>query len=216
MTIKLKKDAVTHGEYRQDAFSVEFPTEAENAVNQFSRRLDTANGYIAELQEKNDNLDKSLKKSKGERDQIEEEVTALKKKGDSIDPAELDKRADERADVKGVAHHLKVKDYQDKSNPEIKAMVVQAANPDLKMDGMDPMVIEGRYQGVVDGIRRDHKSFQSLAALKQVTSPGRQDGDKVTTDDDKTPRQKYIQDMDNLHTMTPDQIEKKWAGNSQA
>ena len=216
MSIKLKKESVKHGDYRQDAFTIEYPAEAENAVTQVSRRLDTANDYIAELQEKNDNLHNSLKKSKGERDQKDEELAALKKKGDSIDPAELDKKADERADVKGVAHHLKVDKYQDKSNVEIKAMIVQKANPDLKMDGMDPMVVEGRFQAICDGIRRDNKSLQSLAALKQVTAPGRQDGDKVTTDDDKSPRQKYVEDVQDLHLMTTAEIEKKWAGDAQA
>ena len=215
MTIKMKREAVSHGDYRQDAFSVEFPSEAEAAVNKIGGKLDSANQHIENLQAISDAHEKDKKKAEGERDQANENLDALKKKGDAMDPAELDAKADERADVKGVAHHLKVDGYAEKSNQEIKAMIVKAINPDLKMDGMDVMVIEGRYQSICDGIRKDNKSLESLAALKQITSPTHQDGDrKPMGDGDDNPQRKYAQDMEDLHTMTPDQIRDKWSGKS--
>ncbi len=213
MTIKLKREAVSHGDYRQDAFEIQFGKESEDAVSALTSRLDTANSHIEALQGKSDAYEADAKKHKGEADQANEDLEKHKKKGDAIDPAKLDAMADERADVKGVAHHLKVDGYADKANDEIKAMIVKAANPDLKMDGMDPMIVEGRYQSICDTIRKDNKALESLAALRQVTSPVRQDGDKVTNKDgEDEPRNKYTEDMAGLHNMTEDQIRKKWAG----
>ena len=214
MTIKMKREAVKHGDYHQDAFEVQFDQESEQAVNAMAAKLDAANAHIETLLAKSDGHEDAAKKAKGEHDQKDEELEALKKKGDAIDPEKLDAMADERADVKGVAHHLKVADYADKSNGVIKTMIVKATNPDLKMDDMDPMIVEGRYQAICDGIRKDNKSLESLAALKQVTSPVRQDGDKVTTDVDDNPQRKYAEDVADLHTMSEDDIQKKWAGNS--
>ncbi|MCK5641295.1 MAG: DUF2213 domain-containing protein [Gammaproteobacteria bacterium] len=46
MTIKLKREAVSHGDYRQDAFEIKYDKESEDAVTALTSKLDAANRHI--------------------------------------------------------------------------------------------------------------------------------------------------------------------------
>ena len=109
-----------------------------------------------------------------------------------------------------MAGHKGVKDIVGKSNDQLKAAVVQIDNPKLKMDGMDAMIIEGRYGAICDGIMKETKGLQSLAQLRKTTTADPKndaDPDKVTP----SPRAKLMQDQASMHGKTEAEVKQDWA-----
>lgn len=212
MSILIRRQAVSIGDYRQDAFEVMVDSDSEQAINTVLRKLDEANAQAQSMQDKYDAEKSGHTKTKAEKDQMDEDA---KKKHDGPDPLELRKLAAEYADVLGVAAHMGIKDINDTASIEsIKALVVQQHNPDFKTDGADPMIIEGRYGIICDGIMKELKAGQSLAALGSITT-GDPKLDKVDTGNDPSPRQQYKQDMQGLHLLTDAQIKERWAKSSE-
>jgi len=209
MTIKLKRDAVSVGEYRQDAFDIQFEDKSEPAINTLASKLDEANAQVRVLQDKYDGEKGEHTKTKASKDQLEEDA---KKKSDGPDPVELNRLAAARADVMGVAAHVGLTGVDEHTDEQIKAMVVQKHNPDLKMDGLDPLIVEGRYDAICDGIRQENKNLDSLAALKRITTPDAESARREDSDD-AGPRERFVRDMQGLHELTPAQIKEKWAAN---
>lgn len=204
MTIKRIIQATQVGDFRQDSTELTYDEESAKAVESVIGRYDAAMVALKESNAKLDTAHKEKSKAEGERDQAVED--AKKKK---TDHAELDKMADERADVKGVAAHLGLKDYADKSNAEIKRMVVAAHNPDIKLDDLEDGNIEGRYGMICDGILAENKGLESLAALKKTSSPviKKDDGEEPKL----SPRQDMINDFSNMHGKTESQVKTDWA-----
>ncbi len=209
MTIKRKLEAVSHGDFRQDAIEITYDKETESTVDALVNRLDQSNAHIKVLQDKYEGEEGARKKAEGERDQTKDEL-AKAKKDDGIDPVKLDEMAAERADVLGVAGHKGIKDIVGKSNDQLKAAVVQIDNPKLKMDAMDAMIIEGRYGAICDGIMKETKGLQSLAQLRKTTTADPKndaDPDKVTP----SPRAKLMQDQASMHGKTEAEVKQDWA-----
>ncbi len=216
MTIKRKLQAVTMGKqdtetaYRADAMDIAFDEKAEPVVTQLTDQLDKANAHMELMQEKLDAVHGAKSKAEGERDQLEDD-----KKKKQKDHAEIDKMADVRADLKGVAAHLGVKDYADKSNVEIMGLVVAHRNPDLKLDDLSEGNIEGRFGAICDGIKQEHKGLESLAALKSATGPAtREDVDPSKTQ--PSPRVGMIEDVQDMHGKTEAEVKKDWADKKKA
>lgn len=209
MTIKRRLEAVSHGDFRQDAIEISYDKETESTVDALVNRLDQSNAQIKILQDKYEGSEGARKKAEGERDQTKTDLEKAKK-DDGIDPVKLDEMAAERADVLGVAGHKGVKDIVGKSNAQLKAAVVQIDNPKLKMDGLDPMIIEGRYGAICDGIVAENKGLQSLAQLRKTTTADPKndvDPNKL----DPSPRQKLMKDQASMHGKTEAQVKEDWA-----
>lgn len=207
MTIKRKLVAVTHGDFRQDSIELTYDEDSATVVDQLVTRLDESNAAVALIQDKYDASEKGKKKAEGERDQLADD--AKKKDGDH---AKLDAMADERAELKGVAAHMGVKNYSDMSNAEIKRAVVAVKNPKLKLDDLSDENVDGRFGMICDGIREENKNLESLAALKAMTAP-RSDGDIDPENSEQTPRQKMHADMADMQGKTEAEVKAAWAAN---
>lgn len=206
MTIKLKREAVTIGNYHQDGFEVEFEQESEHAVSAISARLDEAHRELAFLTDQNNEEVENHTMTRAALDQLVEDAES---NNGAIDPIELNRLASARADVMGVASHMGLTDIEEKTDEEIKALVVSKHNPDLKMDGLDPLVIEGRYGMICDGIRAENKGMESLAALRKITTLDPSDRND-RSGESETPRERYVTDIQDMHKLTAEQIQERW------
>ena len=215
MIIKRILQALTLGkqdtgtEYRQDKMELSFEEKADPVVQQLTDAIDAAHDHIKLMQGKLDSSDGAKKKAEGERDQMEEDA---KKK--THDHAELDKMADVRADLKAVAAHIGCKDFSDKSNEQITAMVVAQHNPDLDVSKLDASNIAGRFGMICDGIKAENKGLGSLAALKAATGPITKTD--VGNPNTPTPRQEYVEDVADMHGKTEAEVKADWATKEKA
>ncbi len=169
MTIQRKLQSVVHGDFRQDAVDLKYAEESGAAMDIVLTRLDESNAMIKTLQDNLHAEEEKKKKVEGERDQAKDDA-----KKSHEDHAAMDERADERANVKGVALHLKAATMdamKSMSSADIKKSVVTKQNPDLKMDGLDVGRIEGRYDAICDGIQAELKANGQTLKLGEITSP---------------------------------------------
>lgn len=178
MTIKIKRNAITLATFKQDAFEVVVDNEdAEKSVMPALEKLDTAIDHIKKLEEKVSLL-------QGRNDELVEKA--------ELPPERLDQLGQERADILGVAHHIGLTNIDSLRNDEIKKMVVHKVNPQLNLDDLDQPYINGRYDSVIDNIKKNNKAIKSLSQLRQITrSDDYQDGVEVDT---RSPRDKFIED----------------------
>jgi len=178
MTIKIKRSAITLATFKQDAFEVVVDNEdTEKSVAPALEKLDAAIDHIKKLEEKVSLL-------QGRNDELVEKA--------ELPPERLDELGQERADILGVAHHVGLTNIDSLRNDEIKKMVVHKINPQLKLDDLDQPYINGRYDSVIDNIKKNNKAVKSLSQLRQITrSDDYQDG---AEEDTRSPRDKFIQD----------------------
>ena len=181
MTIKLKRNAVTTSTFKQDAFEVIVDNEeTEKSVNPALEKLDAAIVHIIKLEDKVSLL-------QGRNDELVEKA--------ELPPERLDELGQERADILGVAHHVGLTNVDSLRNDEIKKMVVHKINPQLKLDDLDQPYINGRYDSVIDNIKKNNKAVKSLSQLRQITRSDSYNEDEVDT---RSPRDKFIQDESNM------------------
>jgi len=178
MTIKIKRPAIALATFKQDAFEVVVDNEdTEKSVAPALEKLDAAIDHIKKLEEKVSLL-------QGRNDELVEKA--------ELPPERLDELGQERADILGVAHHVGLTNIDSLRNDEIKKMVVHKINPQLKLDDLDQPYINGRYDSVIDNIKKNNKAVKSLSQLRQITrSDDYQDG---AEEDTRSPRDKFIQD----------------------
>jgi len=178
MTIKIKRAAITLATFKQDAFEVVVDNEeTEKSVMPALEKLDAAIDHIKKLEEKVSLL-------QGRNDELVEKA--------ELPPERLDELGQERADILGVAHHVGLTNIDSLRNDEIKKMVVHKINPQLKLDDLDQPYINGRYDSVIDNIKKNNKAVKSLSQLRQITrSDDYQEGENLDT---RSPRDKFIQD----------------------
>ena len=215
MTIKRKITAVQHGDaetaYRMDGVEIEYEDKSEKAVEAVVVRLDTANAHIKLLTDSVHQSEKDKKKAEGERDQAVEDG-----KKSSHDHARLDALADARADVKGVAAHMGLKDFNALSNEDIRKGVVALKNPKLDVDKLSAENIEGRFGMICDTIMEENKGLESLAALKVATAPGVRNDDVDPTKVEPSPRDKMIADIQGMNGKSEAEVKKDWADGEKA
>jgi hypothetical protein len=108
-----------------------------------------------------------------------------------LPPERLDQLGQERADMLGVAHHVGLNNIDMLSNDEIKKMVVHKINPKLNLDDLDQPYINGRYDSVIDNIKKNNKAVKSLSQLRQIT---RSDDYNEDEEDQRSPRDRFIED----------------------
>jgi len=192
MTIKIKRNAVKTGRFNLDAAAIEVSKEGEPEIRVAYEHLDSAVEVIKALESEVDKL-------QGKNDELEERATQ------AIAPERLDALTRERADLCGVADHVGVENYAKLDNAGIKKAIVQKSNPDCRMDEKSEDYIDGRYESVVDRIKQDDKGLESLATLRKVMTKDNINTDPTKTkldEDEKTPRQKYLDSVHNLHEKT--------------
>ena len=182
MTIKLKRNAVVTSTFKQDAFEVVVDNEeTEKSVTPALEKLDAAIIHIK-------TLESEVSLLKGRNDELVEKA--------ELPPERLDQLGQERADILGVAHYVGLTNIDMLRNDEIKKMVVHKANPKLNLDELDQPYINGRYDSVIDNIKKNNKAIKSLSQLRQITrSDDYQDGEEV---DDRSPRAKFVEDASNM------------------
>lgn len=181
MTIKIKRDAISTRTYKADSFDITVADEAaEEAIKPLIEKHDAAIEHIR-LQ------DNKIAELQGRVDELVEKS--------ELPPERLDELGQERADIIGVATHLGLEGVDKLRNDEIKKLIVHKANPKLDLDNEDQSYINGRYDGVVETIKKDNKSLRSLSELRQMT----QRDDYLDPDrDERTPRQKFVEDSTKL------------------
>ena len=215
MTIKRKITAVQHGDaqtaYRMDGVEIEYEDKSEKAVEALNDRLDAANAHIKVVTDAFDDEAKKKKKAEGERDQAVEDG-----KKSSHDHARLDALADARADVKGVAAHMGLKDFNALSNQDIRKGVVALKNPKLNVNELSDENIEGRFGMICDTIMEENKGLESLAALKVATAPGVRNDDVDPTKVEPSPRDKMIADIQGMNGKSEAEVKKDWADGEKA
>jgi len=182
-TVKIIKDAITIGDYKVDAITLEVEDSDEEAVQQVFKQRDDA---LTALKTSHADVERLT----GERDALKE--TAV------ITPERLDSLARERAEVLEVADGagLKREDTAPLSNADIQRKVVMARWPDTKADASDDY-IQGRFDVVQSDQAQETKNKSKMAILGQA---GRKTdaGDKLD-DEDMTPRQKLALHRDDIH-----------------
>lgn len=181
MTTKIQREAVTTASFKQDAFEVVVDSdEAEKSVRPALEKLDAAIMHIRKLDDK-------ISLLQGRNDELVEKA--------ELPPERLDALGQERADILGVAHHVGLDNIDSLRNDEIRKMVVHKINPQLKLDDLDQPYINGRYDSVIDNIRKNNKAIKSLSQLRQIT---RSDDYQEGEEDSRSPRQKFIEDGANM------------------
>lgn len=198
MAIKLKRQAKQTQSFKVDAMNLEVPEDAESVVNTVLDHLDSAVVQI-------ETLEKETAKLKADNDKLQGSLDELKTKHDAaMSPERIEAVAKERADLCGVAGHLGLTKFDGLTNAEIKKAIVQHKHKDLKLDEKSDDYITARYDGIVDDIRAEHKSLESLANLKKTTQPGRTKEDAADLDkkDSKTlsPREQSIINMNKIYS----------------
>lgn len=182
MTIKIKRDAITTATFKRDAFEIVVNDEdGEKSVIPALERLDDAIIHIKTLEEK-------ISLLQGRNDELVEKA--------ELPPERLDQLGQERANILGVAHHVGLTNIDSLRNDEIKKMVVHKINPKLNLDEVDQPYINGRYDSVIDNIKKNNKAVKSLSQLRQITRSDDYDGGEEV--DDRSPREKFIQDGQDL------------------
>lgn len=191
MTIKIKVDRKQTASFKTDAMSIEVADEeAEAKVQPLISTLDSAIDHIKTLEDKNSML-------QGRVDELVEKA--------ELPPERLDELGQERADILGVAHYVGLENVEKLRNDEIKKAVVHKVSPDLKLDEVDQPYINGRYDSVVDNIKKERKGMRSLSELRQLTQPDSYKEDE--DEDDRSPREAFKEDTQNWW-MTKEQREQ--------
>ena len=182
MTIKIKRNAVTLATFKQDAFEVVVNDEdGEKSVMPALEKLDAAIDHIKKLEEKVSLL-------QGRNDELVEKA--------ELPPERLDQLGQERADILGVAHHVGLTNIDSLRNDEIKKMVVHKINPKLNLDDLDQPYINGRYDSVIDNIKKNNKAIKSISQLRQITRSDDYNEDEDA--DTRTPREKFTEDASDM------------------
>jgi len=182
MKIKIKRNAITTATFKQDAFEVVVDNEdTEKSVSVVFEKLDASIEKIKDLESKNSTL-------QGRCDELIEKA--------ELPPERLDQLGQERAEILGVAHHIGLGNVDTLRNDEIKKMVVHKASPQLDLDKVDQPYINGRYDSVIENIKKNNKSLKSMAELRQIARAD--DFFSEDEEDTRSPRDKFIQDGQNL------------------
>lgn len=194
MKLKIKRDAVNTKSFKSDAFTVELdgtPEGAEKAIEATLQRYDEAIAAIRRLEADKDNL-------QGRIDAMQD--------GNKVSVARLHDLVKERSDALAAAHYLGCKDYDHLETDELKKLVVLKAYPNMKTDDITADYVQGRYDAVIAHIREENKNVESLANLKRVAAnPHLFDKDHL---DDKDPRTKLLEDTQDWHKMSQEEIRK--------
>lgn len=187
--IALSVAAASVGSFKADAISLEIDKEIQPVIQPLIDRNDALVAHAAGLQTKLDAL--------------EGEMDELKTKADSkMEPEAINVLVAERADILGVAAHVGLKDFDSKANTDIKKAVISAKNDGVNLDDKPDAYIDARFDAITEQIKADTKGFESLALLQAVTQPEKVLHKDENEGDDKSPREKYMEDTADMYQDT--------------
>lgn len=187
--VQLRVDAAQVGTLKVDELNFKIDEEFQPHLQKAIDRADTLLAHAKTLQDKVDAQEGT--------------IDELKTKADkAVDPETLTDMVKERADILGVAGHVGLKDFDDKSNSDLKKAVVVARNDGLNLDDKADAYIDARYDAVVEQIKQDTKAFKSLALLAAVTKPEEGQRKDEKGEEKKDARTQYMIDTSDMYKET--------------
>lgn len=187
--IALSVAAATVGSFKADAISFEIDKDMHPTIQPLIERNDALVAHATELQTKLDAMQGTMDE--------------LKTKADAkMEPEVLNTLVAERADILGVAAHAGLKDFDSKSNAEIKKAVISVKNDGVNLDDKSDDYIGARFDAITEQIKADTKGFESLALLQAVTQPEKVIHKDGGDSDDKSPREQYMEDTADMYQDT--------------
>lgn len=189
--IALSVAAATIGSFKVDAITFEIDKELQPTIQPVLDRCESLTAHAVDLQSKVD-------AHQGTIDQLTKDAEK------TMTADALNKLASDRADVLGVAGHVGLEKFDDKNNLDIKRLIITKKNEGISLDEKSDAYIEARYDAIVEQVKNDTKGFKSLSLLSVVTQPEKltEKQKKDAEDADKSPRDKYLDNVKDLHKDT--------------
>lgn len=187
--IALSVGAAKIGDFKADAISIEVDKEVQPTIQPLINRNDDLVAHATELQAKLDAMQGTM-----------DEMTA--KADAQMEPEALTVLVSERADILGVAAHVGVENFDSMDNLSIKKAVISAKNDGIKLDEKPDAYIDARFDAITEQIKTDTKGFESLALLQAVTQSEKVLHKDEGGEDDKSPREKYMEDTADMYQET--------------
>lgn len=187
--LALSVAAASVGVFKADAINFNIDEEIQPTIKPLMDRIDSITSHAQTLQDKVDSQQGTIDELQSKADK-------------AVDPKELTSLVKERADILGVAGHVGLNDFDDKSNSDLKKAVVTAKNDGLDLSQKADAYIDARYDAVVEQIKQDTKAFKSLALLSAVTKPEEGIRKDEEDEDKQDARAKYMLDTSDMYKDT--------------
>lgn len=186
--VKIRRPAIATKTFKADAFDVTIdgtPESSEKAFDALNARLDAAIDAILALEGKNDSL-------QGRIDAMGSQDVVTNKKVFEL--------AKQRADIEGVASYVGLKNFGNLENEALKKAIVIKCS---KSDSLDPArmteeYIQGRYDGIIENIKKEKRGAFSLATLRDVTIEDPSLLGLTAHADDESPRERLHRETANM------------------
>ncbi len=196
---KFKKDSIKAGSFKMDSIMEDVDDSAKGVVDTLAGKVDEAAGVIVTMKKDHDGL-------QAKHDESVEAGKKLKAKVDELsDPTSTVVQAmmKARIDLEGIAGQVDVKtSHEDGKLKEDKALrldIIASVYPEFKGDGQSEDYIKSRCDAIVEGLAAK-KDSAAAATLGKF----RTDAKKVGGKDKVEPRDKYLDDVKNLHKTEDD------------
>ena len=196
---KFKKDAIKCGAFKMDSIMEDVDDSAKGVVDTLSGKVDEAAGVIVtmkkdhnELQAKFDESGEAGKKLQARVDELSDPTSAV-----------VQSMIKERTDLEAVAGQVDVKvaheDGKSKDSKALRLDIIASVYPEFKGDSQSEDYIKSRCDAIVEGLaaEKDSKAAASLGKF-------RADAKVIEGKDKKEPRDKYLDDVKNLHKTEDD------------
>lgn len=192
--MKIKREAILVGGFRTDAVFEDVDDSAKGVISTLESHIDGAVEVIGgmkkdhdELQAKHDESIETGKKLQARVDELSDPTSAV-----------VQGMIKERADLEGVAGQVDVKvNHEDGKSKDSKALrldIIASVYPEFKGDGQSEDYIKSRCDAIVAGLAAE-KDSKAAATLGNF----RKDAKDTESKDKKEPRDKYLDDVKNLH-----------------
>ena len=196
---KFKKDSIKSGAFKMDSIMEDVDDSAKGVVETLSSKVDEAVGVIGgmkkdhdELQAKHDESVEAGKKLQSKVDELSDPTSAV-----------VQAMIKERTDLEGVAGQVDVnvahEDGKSKDSKALRLDIITSVYPEFKGDGQSEDYIKSRCDAIVEGLAAE-KDSKAAATFGNF----RKDAKDTEGKDKKEPRDKYLDDVKDLHKTEDD------------
>lgn len=196
---KFKKDSIKSGAFKMDSIMEDVDDSAKGVVETLSSKVDEAVGVIGgmkkdhdELQAKHDESVEAGKKLQSKVDELSDPTSAV-----------VQAMITARKDLEEVAGQIEVnathEDGKSKDSKTLRVDVITKIHPEFKADEKSDDYISARFDAVVEALaaKKDSAAADTLGNF-------RKDAKDTEGKDKKEPRDKYLDDVKDLHKTEDD------------
>ena len=118
--------------------------------------------------------------------------------GQKMDRESIEAMVKERLDAELAAEALGLENYAKLDMPALKALIVKTASPEVKVDEVNEDYLNGRYDMVLEKLRTESNSKDSLAKLRGVIQGDAKKFFKRDESKKLSPREQLHADTENM------------------